>query len=216
MDIAKWLEETAADVAPLQQTPAEPSNRPAPLPTRGDAVERLHRKHRQRRQTPSDSSFLDIDRPHEAPTSARKQERHSEASGTSASTGDSAETRSSSSDDSGAADRYERRPRHKTRPDLYDPKPEKKKDHSKQKRREKKDESKKSKRKSRRKAKDKPGAGLVQSFHAKNVAISRLTVRPYEVGHFIPMLTASLDEARRESWTFQEGPRIVAAERART
>ena len=55
-------------------------------------------------------------------------------------------------DEDAPSDRYERRPRHKTRPDLYDPKADKKKDKTKRERREEKGDRKNIKRKSKRKA----------------------------------------------------------------
>jgi hypothetical protein len=127
------------------------------------------------KQASSDSSLLQARKhhtgknavEHEAPINARANRASSPAPHRS---------HHSSSVSHAADQRYKRKPRHKTRPDLYEPKQEAPKERESREHRRGQDESRKEKRKSRRKKTNNPGAGLVQSFHANNVPRERLTV----------------------------------------
>ncbi|KAF2498777.1 hypothetical protein BU16DRAFT_305091 [Lophium mytilinum] len=185
MDVRKWLDEVVhpekAASLPDQlglpqflhpkrdrQDPSDQAGAPAPA-----------RKHgRKDRSAASDSSILQA-RQHRTRKDASEHDAPVIAGANRASS--PAEHRSDhSSSVSVASDhRYERKPRHKTRPDLYEPKQDASNERGSRKHRRGKDESRKEKRKSRRKKTDNPGAGLVQSFHANNVPRDRLTVRAH-------------------------------------
>ncbi|KAF2088310.1 hypothetical protein K490DRAFT_64988 [Saccharata proteae CBS 121410] len=179
MDITRWLQETEDPALPAdpRQTAAQKAREEALL--QDGARLPSHRK-RQPNPPPPDSSLLEIGEP---ATSARRAsprtkgadaEQHGPHShdGTSQSGSDPVSTSTES-----ARAKYARKPRRKTRPELYEPQPA----HGKKRKRSegRKDKGKGAKRKSRRKAKDRP-AGLVQSFHANNVPKDRLTLKPKE------------------------------------
>ncbi|KAF1989562.1 hypothetical protein K402DRAFT_326571, partial [Aulographum hederae CBS 113979] len=91
-------------------------------------------------------------------------------------TGPSASSESASTRSS---EHYERRPRHKTRPEKYEPRSDKERERKRRGRAKKGDESKKRDKTSKRKRKKgKSGTDVSHNFHAKNVAQDRLTLKP--------------------------------------
>jgi len=177
MDINKWLEST---VLPQQ----EPS-----LPEQLGLPPFLHPKEnykallastdkqpRKRRHTTSDSSFLET-RQHNQTSPIEHEVEIDNKSNDKLLTDASSSSDRSSLVGYASGHPYGRKPRHKTRPDIYEPKSDQVKERGMQRHRRGKGESKKTKGKSRRKKTEKPGIGLVQSFHARNVPKGRLTVR---------------------------------------
>lgn len=180
MDINKWLEST---VLPQQ----EPS-----LPEQLGLPPFLHPKEnykallasadkqpRKRRHTTSNSSFLET-RQHNQTSPIEHEVEIDNKSNDKLLTDASSSSDRPSSVGYASGHPYGRKPRHKTRPDIYEPKSDQVKERGMQKHRRGKGESKKTKGKSRRKKTEKPGIGLVQSFHARNVPKGRLTLKPRE------------------------------------
>jgi hypothetical protein len=159
MDIRKWLDETVQSEAPGE--PVEHRKQAEPT-----------KRRRQRKRSKSDSSFLTP-----APPSLRRRRKSSpeivqKAALERRTADDSASEapQEATVSDSSTSSRYARKPRRKTRPELYEPGC-----HADRGR---KGESKKTRRKSKRKKREQPGiGGIVQNFQAKNVSGDRLTVR---------------------------------------
>ncbi|KAF2146854.1 uncharacterized protein K452DRAFT_355288, partial [Aplosporella prunicola CBS 121167] len=151
MNIQSWLEQTETPT-----TLGLPAALRAREPAAQDALRPSPRHKRPRHLPSSDSSLLRVDRPLETPGAAADDDL-------------------TFADDAAASIhsppvQYARRPRHKTRPDTYEPR----KDDAEQRR--KKHHKPKERRSKRR---DKPD-GLVHTFHAKHVARDRLTLKPKE------------------------------------
>jgi hypothetical protein len=180
MDIRTWLDGTVRPEPlpspdPLRQ-PGPPRFHPPKEPEGHAAGAGARRARRRPRQSSEDSSLL------AAPT-VRSETPPSETEADIDGSGD--DTACSDAyhpahhappESSTSSQQYARRPRRKTRPELYEPTPKDAKERGTQLYRHRKGESNRSKRKSRRRKADKPGVGLVQSFHAKNVSKDRLTV----------------------------------------
>ncbi|KAF2835499.1 hypothetical protein M501DRAFT_1019775 [Patellaria atrata CBS 101060] len=116
---------------------------------------------------------------------------------------------SSASESSTPSNKYQRKPRHKTRPDLYEVKEKSRakpvNDGGNGKRR-------KSKRKTRKRKEDRQGTGLVQAFRAKNVASERLTVRSKRTVFLKRTLIGNLlVKTMRASGNVRERSRILSA-----
>ncbi|KAF2869443.1 hypothetical protein BDV95DRAFT_100711 [Massariosphaeria phaeospora] len=170
MDIRRWLDET---VLP-QQPPSPPEQRSlAPIPRREEPKQAPKQKSRRKRST-SDSSLLDA-HPRRRKASPVEHKSDIEESADEDACSDASKSSSRSSGSSTSSQPYARRPRRKTRPERYEPTSKDIKERGTHLPRRGKGESKKTKRKSRRKKAEKPGAGMVQSFHAKNVPRDRLT-----------------------------------------
>ncbi|KAF2118552.1 hypothetical protein BDV96DRAFT_643794 [Lophiotrema nucula] len=183
MDIRKWLNET---VLP-EQPPTLPEHLGLAPFLRVKEVEQQERRPPRKRNT-SDSSLLEA-RPRRRKTHVHEElqvdhaapiERESDIVDDSAS-GSCCSNASSRCTSSQLSQPHARKPRRKTRPERYEPAPAKGvKERGTHVHHRRKGESIKTKRKSRRKKADKPGIGLVQSFHAKNVHGDRLTLKPRE------------------------------------
>ena len=95
---------------------------------------------------------------------------------------------------------YRRRPRHKTRKDLYEYKPTKEK-----KEKRKKESARRGKKQKKHQRHEKSGNALLHSFTASNVHANRLTVS--QVNKIQSFVTSKicLAEAGRESWSVLEG-----------
>ena len=169
MDIRKWLEETAHAKAPADgpsksvSSFLQPAERAKPVFEHRPAPER----------SKSDSSLLDPQPPlRRAPP--RKHKLSSWKSGEGSASGVS-QPQDETTGSEASSHCYARQPRRKTRPDRYEPSPERNKERGKHVHVSRKSESKKTRRKSKRKKED-PG-GIGQTFQAKNVTRDRLTVR---------------------------------------
>jgi hypothetical protein len=174
MDIRRWLDETV-----LPEQPPSP-NLPEQLGLarflHPKQPERASRGERRRKRSTSDSSLLDTRTTcKEVPlaTGAADVEEDAEDSGCS----NASSPADPSLESSASSQCYVRRPRRKTRPERYEPALKDARERGMQVYRRGKGESTKKRRQSKRKKTDKPGVGLVQSFHAKNVPKDRLTVR---------------------------------------
>lgn len=204
MDIHKWLDETVLPVRPPSSpnVPAQSSPVPFRPPRPSDT---LLNKGRRRKRSTSDSSLLHV---RTAAGGASPMRRPADAveGGDGGTTCSDADGPDSSSESGMSGQRYARKPRRKTRPERYGPAPKDDKRHQK-------GESRKSKKRSRRKTAEKQGAGLVQSFHAKNVPQDRLTVcsPPYAslTGHGLMWCVV---EATRKARTLQQGEGFVACQ----
>jgi len=177
MDINKWLEST---VLP-QQEPSLPEQLGLPpfLHPKENCKALLasaDKQPRKRRHTTSNSSFLET-RQHNQTSPIEHEVEIDNKSNDKLLTAASSSSDRSSSVGYASGHPYGRKPRHKTQPDIYEPKSDQVRERGMQKHRRGKGESKKTKGKSRRKKTEKPGIGLVQSFHARNVPKGRLTVR---------------------------------------
>ncbi|KAF2261887.1 hypothetical protein CC78DRAFT_339478 [Lojkania enalia] len=176
MDIRKWLDETVLPERP----PGLPEQLGLPAFLCPKEVEEPPREKRRPKRSASDSSML------EACPARIKTPRiehgvdidDSTSSDSACSNASQHTTRSSGS--SSSSQQYARRPRRKTRRERYEPAAKDVKARGTLVYRHRKRESRKTKRKSRRSKTDKPGIGLVQSFHAKNIPRDRLTLRPRE------------------------------------
>jgi hypothetical protein len=168
MDIRKWLNET---VLP-KQPPSPPDQRSLPPLLETGETEHAHRGKRRRKRSTSDSSLLDI-RPRRKKTPPTDDAADVEGSACS----EAFHPASQSSGSSKLSQKYARRPRHKTRPERYEPAAKEVKERGTHTHRRRKGESKKAKRKAKSRKAEKPGTSIVQSFHAKNVPSDRLTVR---------------------------------------
>ena len=167
MDIRKWLKET---VQP------EPISEHSPEPVRSKHVDSAP-KRRHRVHDTSDSSLLE---PFYRAASASPNECNHPAERDANDHVEGEDLRSTYSHSSSIQDspqRYARRPRHKTRPERYEPSHtiagRKKKDA----RRPDAGESRKSRRKPKQKTVGRSGNNTAHDFHAKNVFTDRLTVR---------------------------------------
>ncbi|KAK4987934.1 hypothetical protein LTR50_004271 [Elasticomyces elasticus] len=183
MDVRQWLASTTEAERPTSLTaPGFPDF----LRGRADAqnAETVDRQNNhKRRRTASGSSILEVAAPrkhrgHRVHETRRDRERRSGGSDSTRSVTSSALQSSSSSLGSSTqnqqpAKTYERRARHKTRTDRYEPKIDTSKRRTAKK-------EKKSTKKSRKTKKTRENlfTGLVQSFHAKNVPKDRLTLKP--------------------------------------
>lgn len=180
MDINKWLEDT---IAPERPTLPEKLGLPSFLHPK-ETVADPPSKHRHPRKLPSsDSSFIEAEASHRSPHLTKRQPSGRRQSNNDRSTGSASRSTSLASEELDAADRYKRRSRRKTRPDLYEPKPEKGNDRRERKHGKEEETSKKTKRKSKRKTKDTSGANLAHSFNATNVSKGRLTVSVQQYDH---------------------------------
>ncbi|KAK4973353.1 hypothetical protein LTR28_011236 [Elasticomyces elasticus] len=184
MDVRQWLASTTEAERPTSLTaPGFPDF----LRGRADAqnAETVDRQNNhKRRRTASGSSILEVAAPrkhrgHRVHETRRDRERRSGGSDSTRSVTSSALQSSSSSLGSSTqnqqpAKTYERRARHKTRTDRYEPKIDTSKRRTAKK-------EKKSTKKSRKTKKTRENlfTGLVQSFHAKNVPKDRLTEEPH-------------------------------------
>lgn len=175
MDIRHWLENTEI-ISP-------------PQPLHDSRTTKTHKDFCEVRRSRNDSSYhpslgdsglrLGLRTPEIGKTRSRKRRHQSPSHSTHAST--SSPSSVSPSSPSLASETFERRPRHKTRDDLYKP------DSGTRKRR-----SRKKNKESRKNRKDceshhrtrksiaplgRPGKGMMEKFHAENVPQERLTVR---------------------------------------
>ena len=106
---------------------------------------------------------------------------------------------------------FERRPRHKTREDKYEPKKKEKKrneasvDKSSSRKREKKN--------GRKKAAKKPGDELIQNFSSNNISQDRLTVSTPAVSGRNELTI--LDPTLQRSWIVQQWQSFVSSEASR-
>ena len=172
MDIQEWLDKTAL--------PRQPSSLPdqfepsAPLTAK--ETEKKRRERRRRRYSTSDSSLLDMCPTHKK---APPVEYELGAEGNVCSSASHSEGHSEgiSGSSSISNQMYARQPRRKTRLGRYNPSTRDGRERGKHAHWRRKGESKKRKRKSKPKKGVKPGGGIIQSFHAKNVPSDRLTVR---------------------------------------
>ncbi|OAL55707.1 hypothetical protein IQ07DRAFT_175390 [Pyrenochaeta sp. DS3sAY3a] len=175
MDIQKWLEET------VQSDPASPASQagiePRVLINKAGTV---HRSSHKRRQSRSDSSLLPSPPRQKPLTKKRKPPTVESTTHESAGSEVSEATHTESAESSTSSQRYARKPRRKTRPERYEPSSKPVPERGRHAHGPPKGESKKSRRKSRRRKGEKPGSGIVQSFHAKNVSRDRLTLKPRE------------------------------------
>lgn len=171
MDIQRWLNDTAEAGTPPKQGQA--SNSAFFQPTQKPRA--VFKDKHARKRAKSDSSllapqtYLPIVSPRKPKPTPEKQVD------TSAHSDVSRPSRSGSTGSESSSHRYARRPRRKTRPELYEPK--RNKERGKHVHQSRKDESKNAKRKSKRRTGDRSDSGVAQNFHAKNVSRDRLTVR---------------------------------------
>lgn len=208
MDIRKWLQETVLPEQPVSPTRLEQSGPDAPPhPT---APERDLRAGRRRKRSTSDSSLLRTRTIRREPSLVERRAAIVD-SGDDSAYSDAHHPPVHSSESSSSSQQYARKPRRKTRPERYEPTSKGAKGRGTQVNRHRKDESKKKKHSSRRKKADKPGAGLVQSFHAKNVPKDRLTVREQPT-LARTILTADTVEAAREARALQQREGFVASQ----
>ena len=167
MDIRKWLTET---VQP------EPTPKHSPELVRSNHVDSAPRRKRRVHDT-SDSSLLEP--LHRAASASPNQCNHfAERDANDHTEGeDLRSTYSCPSSINNSPQRYARRPRHKTRPERYEPSHTIAGKRKKDARRPDPGESKKSRRKPKQKTVGKSGNNTTHDFHAKNVSTDRLTVR---------------------------------------
>ncbi|KAF2437369.1 hypothetical protein P171DRAFT_400076 [Karstenula rhodostoma CBS 690.94] len=171
MDIHKWLSET---VLP-HQPPSPPGQEEEHHVPCSVGPERAPKEQRRRKRGSSDSSLLAaLQHDKGQPSAPSVGEEADETGHTDASHSASRSERSVSSKP------YRRKPRHKTRPERYEPLSKDAKERGLHAQRRDGGESNKERRKSRRKKASKSGSGLVQSFQAKNVPRDRLTLKPRE------------------------------------
>ncbi|KAK5150484.1 hypothetical protein LTR04_006798 [Oleoguttula sp. CCFEE 6159] len=175
MDIDQWLKN-----ANIAETPTVPQQLGFPtfLHDKHEVTDQPRSHRLKRKRASSDSSLL-------APGFLQKPAEKDDvpARDGNMSDYDSSSSCSSSAEDSASQPEpppktYERRARHKTRPDLYEPKSghkNRREGERTQKKKRRKKDSKGKQHKSKRK--ESRSAGLVQSFHAKNVPKDRLTMK---------------------------------------
>lgn len=178
MDIHRWLEETAEAEAPEKpaETAATKSLRPPQQPRH------VFRAKRARQRTESDSSILAPQpHPHKAPLEAPNPPAEDETNASACSEASGCSHNATTESDP-SSHRYARRPRHKTRPECYEPK--RSKESTKHVHPSRKNKSKKSESRSKNKRRKKADSSAGQTFHAKNVSKDRLTVRAYS--HAVP------------------------------
>ncbi|OCK77692.1 hypothetical protein K432DRAFT_358126 [Lepidopterella palustris CBS 459.81] len=181
MDICKWLENTVFPDKP----PSLPEQLGLPqfLHPKEDIAgpsSSINKQRRKRKDTTSDSSFIEARTQGLQAFPLKNEIKTNDRAHGEASADESDHSDPSSSVSHASNHHYARRPRHKMRPERYDPQFEEVQERGKRKHKKQKDESRKTKRTSRRKKTDKPGTGLVQSFHASNVPKDRLTLKPRE------------------------------------
>lgn len=183
MDINKWL----ADAAVVARRPEQPGNpggkehgKTAPVLGLESSKKRRARRHQ---DVSKDSSII---APEDVPTEvpARRLVRHahqdsvgdapSEQAGHSSQLEQACHSSQLENEDEVDANPYQRRKRHKTKADRYDPKPREQETHQ-HGEMEKRRPSKKVK-EAKRKKKDKSAPVVVRNFHAANVPRERLTV----------------------------------------
>ncbi|KAF2035910.1 hypothetical protein EK21DRAFT_53548 [Setomelanomma holmii] len=176
MDIRRWLDEAAEAEAPRDAPQALDREffhrweRPKPVFNKQSAPKR----------SKSDSSLLDPQpQSHRAPP-ARPNPPTEEPSDASACSETSHPSHGESIESESSSQRYARKPRHKTRPDRYEPSSKHVGERRKHIHRSRKGESKKSRRKTKRKKGDKQDSGMSHVFNAKNVSKDRLTLKPRE------------------------------------
>lgn len=176
--IRKWLNETVLPAQPPSPELADQID-PPPVLSPPPAATSPKQRWRKRRGTSSDSSLIQARTARVPPSPIRRRAGSVDGvdedvcSDTYQPPGHSSgSSRSSSS----SSHQYARRPRRRTRLERYEPGSKAAKERGKKKNRHSKGESTKTRHKSRRKKRQNPGAGLVQSFHAKNVSQARLTV----------------------------------------
>ncbi|KAF2682781.1 hypothetical protein K458DRAFT_390697 [Lentithecium fluviatile CBS 122367] len=171
MDIQRWLDDTVLPEQPpcleskRSEVPKVPANRSQPP-----------KKKRGRKRSTTDSSLLEAPPQREKMPPIAAQEVVEESAEENASS--NASHTSSGSGSSMSSQPYARKPRRKTRPERYGPPSKDVKERGTHTRRHRKGESSKTKRKHKRKKADKPGTGIVQGFHAKNIPQDRLTLKP--------------------------------------
>ncbi len=167
MDIQKWLKN-----AELQTSPEELG---IPSFFHGNNVTTSPKHHRKRDRESTDSLLPQLTKAakHLSPKQHRSKRRNPSSHESGTDTSSSSTSASSMSDE--PSEHFERRPRHKTRKDLYEPRAGARKRRSKRK-----DHKRKERRadrtSERSKKKDKPGHKLVRTFKAANVSRDRLTV----------------------------------------
>ncbi|KAK3073874.1 hypothetical protein LTR53_004173 [Teratosphaeriaceae sp. CCFEE 6253] len=171
MDIHSWLEKTA-DREPPEQ-PEHPTFPDAPPHA---TVEHVGKRHRKRKRASSDSSLLVLQQPHHERVGAPNRAHSSdEVRDTGRHVGRSDRRRqpnAHSLEEQRAAKPYEKRARHKTKPDRYEAKSKKHQEESGPREGAK-------RRKSHRSGDGGRTTGLVQSFQLKNgPKSSRLTLKP--------------------------------------
>jgi hypothetical protein len=176
MNINKWLADTA--VAVQSAAKPEPGYPDETSPSKNTPVLDLpfsKRRAKRRKDVSKDSSILaSEDIPTEVPARrvVRQAHQHSVDSVSSEDVGHSVRRED---EDDNSANPYQRRKRHKTKADRYDPKPQKpntkQQDGGKQKRK-----STKKDKEAKRSKKDKSAPAAVRNFHAANVPCERLTV----------------------------------------
>lgn len=170
MDIDQWLQNTSA---PEGEGLAARLGIPSFLQRANP--EPVSPRHKRKRRRPSrDSSLLEdpVSRQDDAQTNSQAALQETSSCGGQSETSENSAFVSVSATPS--TEPYRRRSRRKTRVDRYDPKPE-----NSRKRRPGKSKTRKETktRKQARRNKEKHGIGHVHTFHAKNVARDRLTVR---------------------------------------
>ncbi|KAK5131424.1 hypothetical protein LTR08_000960 [Meristemomyces frigidus] len=182
MDIRQWLEETADHALPDQDAdlglPAFLQPHPEP--------EQPARKYRRKRKQPSaDSSIIELQHPqHARHTAANHAPSSNEARDADDAVTKPRSWRSSQSCVSGDVPRkaYEKRARHKTRLDRYEPKSKERREERKERKEREAREERKSRPKRRKSHRSGDGgrtSGMVQSFQLKNgPKNNRLTLKP--------------------------------------
>lgn len=178
MDINKWLAETAEAVEPARKPDHPGSLAIARHPKKAPVLDLPFSKRRAKRRkvVSKDSSILaPEDIPTEAPARYIAPHAH-QYSDCSVLSEDAGHTSMREDGPHNAANPYQRRKRHKTKADRYDPKPRspsmRQEDGGKQKRK-----STERDKEARRPKKGKAAPSVIRNFHAANVPRERLTVR---------------------------------------
>ncbi|KAK8203684.1 hypothetical protein IWZ01DRAFT_91461 [Phyllosticta capitalensis] len=179
MDVRKWLEDTVGPGPPATLT-LPPGRDAREEPVQGVARTSSHQPRRCNHLF-SDSSLLHVEPADNAQGFSAHQPDHiGRPRRRSVEDEDRPTTAPSDTSDSHHPDLYTRRPRHKTRPEIYEPKPGVDREDKKRRRKKEKEGRGKKAPKSRRRAgKDKP-PHQTHLFQPKNVTKERLTMKPNE------------------------------------
>jgi len=170
MNIHKWLEEIKDAEAP--HNPEQTAG--ATFFQRTEHSRPVFKEKRTAKRSRSDSSLLEP-RPHTQMTPPKKPKLATKGKSVASALSEASEPdQSDSAESESSSDRYARKPRRKTRPERYQPKPVVQR--VKHVHKSGKGESKKTRRKSRRKKGEQSCSGVAESFQAKNVSKDRLTV----------------------------------------
>ncbi len=208
MDIQKWLDEI---VQPGSSSKLTNGGLRKSLPHSIPPVKPDDGRHR-RKLSIADSSLLDpLSQQEEKPPRRQKSHRKKRAV-ESIKSYTSQDTRRESTESLASSHRYLRKPRHKTRPERYDPSAKvtrQREAHSGPKR---KREAKVPRRKSKRKKHD---SGIMQSFQAENVSGERLTVSDTRQVIACRILTVSTVETARTAGHIQQGQDFDCNQRSR-